>query len=82
MKDNEKSASGGMLDSLVGLPRCEKTQYGQEVSGPDQDGEIEIDVDGCDYVWLSEKDLRMMLRRFDQANAKHDTGGRSGANDD
>jgi len=23
----------------------------------------------CDYVWLSEKDLRMMLRRFDQANA-------------
>jgi hypothetical protein len=36
------------------------------VSGPDKDGEIEIDsgekMDG--FVWLTEADLQMMLRRI------------------
>ena len=53
------------------FPYLVLTERGYMVSGPDKDGEIEIEKDDRDFsyfLYLSAVDLRMMLERIERSN--------------
>ena len=45
--------------------KMRKTEQGYEWSGPDSDGEIEIETHD-ESLWLTENDLREMLKLFEE----------------
>jgi hypothetical protein len=65
------------VEGDVSLPYMVHTTRGYEVTGPDKDSEIEVEVsDGWGRflpLYLSEADLLMMLKRIRRANVMDET---------